>query len=168
MNEDNETKGDTHTTSKSLRSGQWTVEEKNYATELIDLFQSGNYVIGAKNGQSVRSFLAERLYCDPMRISKKFASFEGLLAAKFLGASLNGSILLCDPNATKLQNLEEIFLVKDAIVQSNRLKRRKYSVKSKRISKIRKYNESSVSNSSTVGDDFDDLVFELDFSLFEE
>jgi len=166
MNEDNETKGDTHTTSKSLRSGQWTVEEKNYATELIDLFQSGSYVIGAKNGQTVRSFLANKLRCDPMRISKKFASFDGL-AAKFHGASLMGSTLLSDPKMIKLQNLEHIFLVKDSIVQSNRLKRKKYYDKSKMTAKIRKYDESCVSVTSSVDDDFGDNYLELDFSLFD-
>mmetsp|Transcript_26162 Transcript_26162/g.26398 ORF Transcript_26162/g.26398 Transcript_26162/m.26398 type:complete len:135 (-) Transcript_26162:91-495(-) len=124
MTESNITEQNIHTPSTPVRSGQWTKEEMSYASELIDLFRSGSYAIGAKKGQTVRSFLAKKLYCNPMRISKKFASEDGLLATKFQH-TINRNASFMEPN-TKLQHLEHIFLVKDTIVQSNRLKRRKY------------------------------------------
>jgi len=54
-----------------LRRGRWTEEEEAYAWCLIRHFERG--VLRIPSGTSLRNFLAEKLHCDPMRISKKFA-----------------------------------------------------------------------------------------------
>mmetsp|Transcript_20916 Transcript_20916/g.21030 ORF Transcript_20916/g.21030 Transcript_20916/m.21030 type:complete len:165 (+) Transcript_20916:51-545(+) len=150
---------------KRLRSGQWTTEEESYASELIDLFLSGNIGISARNGQTLRSFLAKKLECDPMRISKKFAAFEGLLAKRFERDSSDVGDFISEQNMVRLQNLERIFLVKDVIVQSNRVKRRKYYDKSQIRSKIRKCFDSRTS--TDVSEIFNKSDLELDFSIFD-
>jgi len=52
-----------------LRRGRWTEEEEAYAWCLIRQFERG--VLSIQPGISLRNFLAEKLHCDPMRISKK-------------------------------------------------------------------------------------------------
>ena len=63
------------TTSKSKggttrRRGRWTVEEEVYVARLIQDFNSG--FLDAPAGYTLRSFLSDKLQCDPMRITKKF------------------------------------------------------------------------------------------------
>ena len=53
-----------------VRRGKWTADEKVYAKSLIDMFVAGT-VPACDNGITMRAFLAEKLYCDRMRISKK-------------------------------------------------------------------------------------------------
>jgi hypothetical protein len=79
-----------------LRSGKWTPEEEMYANILIALFEEGR-VDGFEqstegdsnkesseeekqppkfritNGMTLRAYLSRKLFCSPMRISKKFA-----------------------------------------------------------------------------------------------
>lgn len=54
------------------RSGKWTSEEENYANRLIFEFEAGS-LEDCEEGCTLRSYLARRLRCAPMRISKKFA-----------------------------------------------------------------------------------------------
>ena len=54
------------------RSGKWTVEEESYANRLIIDFESG-VLADCEEGCTLRSYLAKKLNCAPMRISKKFA-----------------------------------------------------------------------------------------------
>lgn len=56
---------------RKRRSGKWTREEEAYASILIDLFDKGQ--VEEKNGVTLRSFLSRKLFCAPMRISKKYA-----------------------------------------------------------------------------------------------
>ena len=63
------------TTSKSKggttrRRGKWTVEEEEYVARVIQDFNSG--FLDAPAGYTLRSFLSDKLQCDPMRITKKF------------------------------------------------------------------------------------------------
>ena len=55
----------------SLRKGKWTTEEECYANKIIDLFNKG--LLNVSSGTTLRSYLSDRLSCDPMRITKKFA-----------------------------------------------------------------------------------------------
>lgn len=56
----------------TLRSGKWFPEEEEYALLLIRFFEQG--LIGdCEDGTTLRSYLAKKLHCAPMRISKKFA-----------------------------------------------------------------------------------------------
>lgn len=54
-----------------LRKGKWTMEEEQYANKIINYFNKG--LLGIPNGTTLRSYLSEKLNCDPMRITKKFA-----------------------------------------------------------------------------------------------
>lgn len=54
------------------RSGKWTTEEENFAKRLIMEFESG-LLRDCEEGCTLRAYLARRLNCAPMRISKKFA-----------------------------------------------------------------------------------------------
>ena len=53
-----------------LRRGKWTVEEEAYVARVIQDFNSG--FLNAPAGTTLRSYLSEKLQCDPMRITKKF------------------------------------------------------------------------------------------------
>lgn len=55
---------------KTLRRGKWTVEEEAYVARVIQDFNSG--FLNAPAGTTLRSYLSEKLQCDPMRITKKF------------------------------------------------------------------------------------------------
>jgi hypothetical protein len=54
----------------SLRRGKWTVEEEAYVARVIQDFNSG--YLDAPAGTTLRTYLSEKLQCDPMRITKKF------------------------------------------------------------------------------------------------
>jgi len=55
---------------KSLRKGKWAVEEEEYTSRVIQHFSAG--LLTLPDGATLRSYLAEKLNCDPMRITKKF------------------------------------------------------------------------------------------------
>ena len=54
----------------ALRRGKWTVEEEAYVARVIQDFNSG--FLDAPAGTTLRTYLSEKLKCDPMRITKKF------------------------------------------------------------------------------------------------
>ena len=54
----------------ALRRGKWTVEEEAYVARVIQDFNAG--FLNAPAGTTLRTFLSEKLKCDPMRITKKF------------------------------------------------------------------------------------------------
>jgi hypothetical protein len=54
----------------SLRRGKWTSEEEAYVARVIQDFNSG--FLDAPAGTTLRTYLSEKLQCDPMRITKKF------------------------------------------------------------------------------------------------
>jgi len=54
------------------RSGKWTSEEENFANRLIVEFEAGS-LLDCEEGTTLRCYLARRLRCAPMRISKKYA-----------------------------------------------------------------------------------------------
>ena len=67
------------------RKGKWSDEEQHYALAIIKFFQDGVLAIAA--GSTLRSFLAEKLHCDPMRVSKKLSGthFAGIEIPKKMG-----------------------------------------------------------------------------------
>eukprot|EP01041_Mallomonas_annulata_P004580 gene4580-9102_t len=93
------------------RKGKWTDEEEKYTKRLISAFNQGLLSLSA--GTTLRCFLSEKLNCDPMRISKKFA-----------GSSCIGKQVYnpCDPTPEttelmksvqdEINHLEELFLAK--------------------------------------------------------
>ena len=66
----NENNSSNRPKSKTLRRGKWTVEEEAYVARVIQDFNSG--FLDAPAGTTLRSYLSEKLQCDPMRITKKF------------------------------------------------------------------------------------------------
>ncbi len=89
--------------SEYMRRGKWTIEEKAYAGRLISDFGKlnlglfdgpeqqcskalhlltiitlDNGLLPLEEGATLRSFLAEVLNCDPMRITKKFSGTKSL------------------------------------------------------------------------------------------
>lgn len=57
---------------KYLRSGKWSQEEEDYSNRLIYEFENG-FLHDCEEGCSLRSYLAKKLSCAPMRVSKKLA-----------------------------------------------------------------------------------------------
>ena len=55
---------------QQLRRGKWTVEEEAYVARVIHDFNSG--YLNAPPGTTLRTYLSDKLNCDPMRITKKF------------------------------------------------------------------------------------------------
>ena len=54
-----------------LRRGKWSREEELFAAAMIREFKRG--MLACTAGTTLRSYLAKKLHCLPMRISKKFA-----------------------------------------------------------------------------------------------
>ena len=59
-----------NSSSTPLRRVKWTPEEETYALAEIHNFNSGYQ--DASPGITLRSYLSEKLQCNPMRITKKF------------------------------------------------------------------------------------------------
>lgn len=55
----------------NLRKGKWTREEEEYTIRIIHHSRNGGLKL--PEGATLRSYLADTLNCDPMRITKKFA-----------------------------------------------------------------------------------------------
>lgn len=60
----------TNFNSTPLRRGKWTPEEESYALAVILDFNNG--CLDCAAGSSLRTYLSDKLHCDPMRITKKF------------------------------------------------------------------------------------------------
>ena len=66
-----------HADASGPKRGKWTKEEQTFADRLILDFEHG-VTLGLENGHSLRAHLAERLQCNPMRITKRFVRYRGL------------------------------------------------------------------------------------------
>jgi len=54
----------------NLRRGKWTTEEEAYVARVVQDFNNG--LLNAPAGTTLRTYLSDKLNCDPMRITKKF------------------------------------------------------------------------------------------------
>jgi hypothetical protein len=54
-----------------LRTGKWTDEEVVMADFIIDAFRDG-CLCDCYNGTTLRVYLAEKLHCTTMRVSKRY------------------------------------------------------------------------------------------------
>eukprot|EP01041_Mallomonas_annulata_P001776 gene1776-3437_t len=72
-----------------MRSGKWSQEEESFANRLVLEFESG-WLKDCEDGCTLRSYLARKLNCAPMRISKKFAGrcIGKLVFTKGIGSML--------------------------------------------------------------------------------
>jgi len=148
------------------RSGQWTTEEKLYASKLIYLFHRGNGYIGAWNGQSLRSFLAKALNCNPMRISKKYSNFKGL-AHRFEACSNIDNIARHQAEVEALHAYKSDFYTKDIKVQTNRQKRKKNYEEKKAKKKLQLLTSLSSTSLVSISDSIPINVKESEVSIFE-
>jgi len=60
----------------ALRKGKWTPEEEDFVSRLIEHFNMGLLML--PEGTTLRAYLADKLNCDPMRITKKFTGSDCL------------------------------------------------------------------------------------------
>jgi len=108
------------------RNGKWTEEEEKYAEKMIQMFAMGQLCEeddDARN-QSLRRYLAKKLNCHPMRLTKKFGGRYSFTGRYHRSSALCPSY---DSDRQSLVCLQKEFKKKDNLVQNNRLKRRKYS-----------------------------------------
>jgi len=85
---------------EGLRRGKWTNEEQAYAARLIHDFEAG--ILPLKNGTTLRAFLAKKLNCGPMRISKKFAGNQSIGKQIFVSSSPEGTAVHRDEDGLRL------------------------------------------------------------------
>lgn len=103
------------------RTGKWTRDEELFADALVEKFESGT-LPDCEEGRTLRSYLAQKLNCIAMRISKKY------------GGKCIGSHLYCHTNVVetaeeteRMQRLEEQSRVSIKIALAKRLKRKKFT-----------------------------------------
>jgi hypothetical protein len=90
--------------SSGQRSGKWTFEEESFANQLVRDFEKG-FLDDCEEGCTLRSYLAKRLNCAPMRISKKFA---GRCIGKLAYVKCD-DFMLPEKFKSPLNELEEIY-----------------------------------------------------------
>mmetsp|Transcript_10979 Transcript_10979/g.10990 ORF Transcript_10979/g.10990 Transcript_10979/m.10990 type:complete len:366 (-) Transcript_10979:277-1374(-) len=109
------------------RNGRWTPEEENYALKLMQKYKSMS--ISERKNKSMRTILAEKLNCSPMRISKKFGG-------NIRSSSHNDeqTKVFTEADAIELSELQTLFLATDEVVRCRRVKRRRRAKNASRIS----------------------------------
>lgn len=88
----------TKSKSSSLRRGKWTAEEEAYVARVIQDFNSG--FLNAPAGTTLRSYLSEKLHCDPMRITKKFTGDS------CIGKRVFHPVVRCSSNAAAIDKAQ--------------------------------------------------------------
>lgn len=94
------------------RKGKWTPEEERYTAKLIDMFNAGLLPPAESFGKTLRVYLAEKLNCDPMRITKKFTGKLSLGKKLYSEAPPSSENEQTEEMRKELQALEEAFLKK--------------------------------------------------------
>jgi len=79
---------------KVTRKGKWSAEEEDFTTRIIECFNNG--LLSLPEGTTLRSYLADKLNCDPMRITKKFSG-SSCLGKRVFHSSLGGGKLRTEP-----------------------------------------------------------------------
>ncbi|CAJ1946845.1 unnamed protein product [Cylindrotheca closterium] len=91
-----------------LRKGKWTVEEEQYTAHIIKCFNDG--LLTLPEGSTLRGYLADRLNCNPMRITKKFTGACGLTRRVYhLHDRRNASPAEVERAKAELNHLEQRF-----------------------------------------------------------
>lgn len=85
-----------------VRRGKWTPEEESYALAVIRDFNNG--CLDCTAGTSLRTYLSEKLNCDPMRITKKFTGDASIGKKVFHPAARDDPIILTKCQ-TKIEHL---------------------------------------------------------------
>lgn len=110
------------------RKGKWGIEEEAYTNKMIEAFNTGTLALSDahRSGQlTLRAYLAEKLNCDPMRITKKFTG--ALCLGKRVyhkGSGLHGHVPTDDEvKATTKELLELEAKFKEKLDYNDRKKR---------------------------------------------
>lgn len=93
-----------------LRKGKWTAEEEKYTNKVIEVFNAGLLKLGDhEKGITLRAYLADKLECDPMRITKKYtgASCLGKRVYHYDPANVNAAE--AEKARVELEELEKAF-----------------------------------------------------------
>lgn len=87
-----------------LRKGKWSPEEEQYTLKLMELFKEG--VVDCVPGISLRIYLAKKLNCEPMRITKKYAGTYAVGKIVFLPQ--HGKLITSDVIQDQMKVLTEL------------------------------------------------------------
>eukprot|EP01039_Chlorochromonas_danica_P009505 gene9505-10507_t len=102
-----------------LRKGKWTPEEEKYTNKVIEVFNAGLLKLpDTERGITLRAYLAEKLGCDPMRITKKYTGASCLGKRVYHFDYLNANHEAAEKARAELEMLETNFRVK--LEQMNR------------------------------------------------
>ena len=93
-----------------------------YTNKIIAAFNAGTLCLPGKEGVTLRAYLAQKLGCDPMRITKKYTGASCLGKRVYHGVQ-NSSVTMEQVNETKkeLEELEVKF--REKLEQTKREKR---------------------------------------------
>jgi len=117
------------------RKGKWGIEEENYTNKIIEAFNNGTLMVPEQTDGTqltLRAYLAEKLNCDPMRITKKFTGASCLGKRVYYKAgSTNGNGSKPPPEEIarvnkELEKYEAAFLQK--LVEQNREKQEQMQI----------------------------------------
>jgi hypothetical protein len=104
---------------KFARKGKWSAEEEVYTQRMIAYFVEG--LLGLAEGTTLRSFLSERLNCDPMRITKKFQGESSIGKRSFTASFSAPDLHLRTQKANEdLRQLRARFLAKLQSLEGNK------------------------------------------------
>jgi len=144
------------------KRGKWSKAEKEYADKLIYAFRSGLIHHVKSDGRSLRSFLANRLKCGAMRISKKFVGYEGL-GGRFheRPGVTEEDIALC---TKELQQYEEKFLGDLSTLKASGKKRkhRQKSLKNNEVNNVELSSEGNPQNNNDGNNGSNSCVYDFD------
>eukprot|EP00607_Mallomonas_marina_P007424 CAMPEP_0182416370 /NCGR_PEP_ID=MMETSP1167-20130531/648_1 /TAXON_ID=2988 /ORGANISM="Mallomonas Sp, Strain CCMP3275" /LENGTH=277 /DNA_ID=CAMNT_0024589069 /DNA_START=46 /DNA_END=879 /DNA_ORIENTATION=+ len=144
------------------KRGKWSKAEKEYADKLIYAFRSGLIHHVKSDGRSLRSFLANRLKCGAMRISKKFVGYEGLGGRFYERPGVTEeAIELC---AKELQQFEDTFFADLSALKARSKKRKhpKISSKNNEVKKVELSSEGNPHDNNDRKNDSNSSVYDFD------
>lgn len=123
----------------TVRKGKWSTEEEDYTSVIIQAFQTGLLPPSwrVKRGTTLRVFLATRLHCDAMRITKKFAGAEAIGKQVYRPVTINKQVA---PLMAEMENdiikHENFFLSKLTTILERRAARKQRATGKRKIDLI--------------------------------
>lgn len=97
----------------TLRKGKWTHEEEMYTNKIIEAFNAGLLKLPENScGVTLRSYLADKLGCDPMRITKKYTGASCLGKRVYHKETSSANAEALDKVQEELDHLEAKFRAK--------------------------------------------------------
>lgn len=100
----------------SRMRGRWTAEEEAYADVLMKHFRTGS-LSDCEEGTLLRTYLADKLDCIPMRISKKFVGVNKIGREVYRPGQTKPEILM------HLDYVRNLF-IESSLVKKKRIKRK--------------------------------------------